>query len=59
MKFRNYSLIMHNGRPYEPGIVDLPKEVGHRLGLDPVDGPTKAEREAEEKEQKEKEQKEE
>ena len=53
MKFRNYSLIMHNGRPYEPGIVDLPKEVGHRLGLDPVDGPTKAEREAEEKEQKE------
>lgn len=43
MKFRNHSLIHHDGRPYEPGIVDLPKDVGERLGLDPVDGPTKDE----------------
>lgn len=49
MKFRNHSLIHHDGRPYEPGIVDLPKEVGCRLGLDPVDGPSKEECEHEAK----------
>lgn len=49
MKFRNHSLIFHDGKTYEPGIVDLPKEVGSRLGLDPIDGPTKEEREYEAK----------
>ncbi len=49
MKFRTHSLIHHDGRPYEPGVVDLPKEVGLRLGLDPVDGPSKDEREHEQK----------
>ncbi len=49
MKFRSDGLIHHDGTPYEPGIVDLPKEVGERLGLDPVDGPTKEERAAEKK----------
>lgn len=49
MKFRSESCIQHDGKLYEPGVVDLPKEVGQRLGLDPVDGPTKEEREHEQK----------
>lgn len=49
MKFHNHSLIRHDGKPYEPGIVELPKDVGERLGLDPVEGPTKDEREHEQR----------
>lgn len=46
MKFRSDRHIRHNGKEYEPGIVDLPRDVGERLGLDPVDGPSKEERDA-------------
>jgi hypothetical protein len=49
MKFRSGGTILHDGRQYDPGVVDLPKEVGQRLGLDPVDGPSKDEREHEAK----------
>lgn len=49
MKFRSDGSIRHDGQLYEPGVVDLPKEVGMRLGLDPVDGPTKEERDHESK----------
>lgn len=49
MKFRSDRHIKHDGKILDPGVVDLPREVGERLGLDPVDGPTKAEREAEDK----------
>lgn len=49
MKFRSQGRIRHNGKECEPGVVDLPREVGERLGLDPVDGPTKEEREADNK----------
>lgn len=49
MKFRSDTTIKHDGKSYDPGVVDLPKEVGVRLGLDPVDGPTKEEREHEQK----------
>ena len=49
MKFRADRHLKHDGREFDPGIVDLPREVGARLGLDPVDGPSKEEREAEAK----------
>lgn len=48
MKFRSDRHINHDGTLYDPGIVDLPREVGERLGLAPVDGPTAEERDAEE-----------
>ena len=47
MKFRSETTIKHDGKTYDPGVVDLPRELGERLGLDPVDGPSKDEREAE------------
>lgn len=46
MKFRTDRHIQHDGTRYDPGVVDLPREIGERLGLDPVGGPTKEEREA-------------
>lgn len=49
MKFRSETTIKHDGRTYDPGVIELPRELGERLGLDPVDGPTKEEREAEPK----------
>ncbi len=45
MKFRSETTIKHDGKTYDPGVIDLPRDVGERLGLDPVDGPTKDERE--------------
>lgn len=47
MKFRSATTIKHDGKIYDPGVVELPREIGERLGLDPVDGPSKAEQEAE------------
>ncbi len=49
MKFRSETTIRYDGKEYGPGIVDLPRELGERLGLDPVDGPGKDEREADQK----------
>lgn len=49
MKFRSETTIKHDGQTLDPGIVDLPREVGERLGLDPVEGPSKEEREADRK----------
>lgn len=49
MKFRSDTTIKHDGKLYEPGVVDLPKDIGERLGLDLVDGPSKEEREHEQK----------
>ncbi|MDH5738741.1 MAG: hypothetical protein OEY77_00280 [Nitrospira sp.] len=49
MKFRSESTIIHDGKTYDPGMVDLPREVGERLKLDSVEGPTKEEREHEQK----------
>jgi hypothetical protein len=50
MKFRSEITIRHDGQQLDPGIVDLPRELGERLGLEPLDGPTKEEREHDEAE---------